>query len=319
MRSASSVLREWQGQAVALEAGVTLHGLFEAQAARTPDADAVAFGQTVLSYRELDAAANRLAHYLRGQGVGAEVRVGLCLERSVEMVVALLAVLKAGGAYVPLDPAYPRERLAYMLGDAAPAVLVTQQSLLEVLPATSIPTLCIDTQAAQLEALPAGAPQVAVDAGQLAYVTYTSGSTGEPKGVMTRHASAVNYLRFVHREYGIGSGERVLQVPSFSFDASVRDMLGCLGAGGRLRMMREQEAKNADALAKYLREDAITALLSITPSFLEALTVAVRMRQEVPVQEEASGPVKADPGVRRSTRATRGASGARGAGRARCR
>jgi non-ribosomal peptide synthetase component F len=275
----AQVLEQWQGAVVPAGEAHTLHALFEAQVLRDPRACAVVFGEKSLSYGELDVAANRLAHYLRAQGVGAEVRVGVCVERSLEMVVAVLGVLKAGGAYVPLDPAYPRERLAYMLEDASPAVLLTQQSLRAILPQTDIPTLYLDTQAEELAGLPATAPVVEVDGGQLAYVTYTSGSTGQPKGVMTRHGSAVNYLRFLHREYDIGVHDRVLQVPSFSFDASVRDILGCLTAGGRLRIMSEVEARNAGALAGYLREDGITALLSITPSFLEALAAQVQERQ----------------------------------------
>jgi amino acid adenylation domain-containing protein len=218
--------------------------------------------------------------------------VGLCVERSLEMVVALLGVLKAGGAYVPLDPSYPRERLAYMLEDAAPAMLLTQRSLVEVLPAGGIPVLCIDTQASVFAQFPADAPDVVVDDRQLAYVTYTSGSTGQPKGVMTRHASAVNYLRFLHREYGIDANGRVLQIPSFSFDASVRDILGCLSAGGQLRVMSEAQAKNADALAKYLRDDGITAILSITPSFLEALAAAVQMRNQDGSSREVTGALR---------------------------
>ena len=179
-------LQRWRGPEVAIGSGMCLPRLFEAQAARTPDAPAVMSGEATLSYRELDAAANRLAHYLRAQGVGAEVRVALCLERSVEMVVALLAVLKAGGAYVPLDPAYPAERLAYMLEHSAPAVLVTQQSL-KPRPLAQVPvpsTLLVDAQAGLLAGLPEHAVDVTIDGRHPAYVIYTSGSTGRPKGVL---------------------------------------------------------------------------------------------------------------------------------------
>src|SRR6185503_4076308 len=169
----------------------TLPVLFAAQAQRTPDATAVVFEDRALSYAALDAHANRLAHHLRGLGVGPETVVGLCVERSPEMVIGLLGILKAGAAYLPLDPNYPRERLAFMLADAGAAVLVTQGPLTGRLSAQALSgtTLVrLDADWPQVARQPASAPDVVIDPSHPAYVIYTSGSTGTPKGVVVEHA-----------------------------------------------------------------------------------------------------------------------------------
>ncbi|WP_213781837.1 non-ribosomal peptide synthetase, partial [Caballeronia sp. dw_276] len=252
----------------------TLHGLFEAQVARTPDAVAIEFDDERLTYIELDIRAERLAQRLRAHGVGPDVLVALCVERSPDMVVSLLAVLKAGGAYVPLDPAYPDERLALMLVDAAPAVVLASGRGRDRLASYQGLVLSV----AELESaadMPVDASgRSPVEGRHLAYVTYTSGSTGKPKGVMTLHASAVNYLLFNRTEYGLAAGERVLQIPTLSFDAAVRDILGCLVAGGRLVLLGEDAAKDPLVIARRLVERRITAILSITPSLLEATVAA---------------------------------------------
>jgi amino acid adenylation domain-containing protein len=272
------VLRQGQGPAVSWDAAPrTLPALFEAQVARAPQAPAVVFEGATLSYGELDAAANRLAHYLRAQGVGAEVRVGLCLERSLEMVVALLGVLKAGGAYVPLDPAYPRERLAYMLEDAAPAVLLTQQSVREVLPATEIPTLCLDTQADALAGLPATALPDAIDAidpRHLAYVIYTSGSTGRPKGVGVSHAGIVNRLNWMQAEYELDASDRVLQKTPFSFDVSVWEFFWPLAQGATLVVARPGGHQDPLYLGGLIAAQAITTVHFVPPMLEVFLGVA---------------------------------------------
>ncbi|HEU4453721.1 MAG TPA: condensation domain-containing protein, partial [Longimicrobium sp.] len=180
----SLVLEEWNRTEAVVPADRCIHELFEAQAARTPDAVAVRFEDASLTYAELNARANRLAHHLRGRGVGSEVRVGVLMERSLEMVVSLLAVLKAGGAYVPLDPGLPAERLAYMLDDGAVPLVLVQAALRGTVPAREgVGVLAVDALAERLAAEPAENPAGGAGPDSLAYVIYTSGSTGRPKGV----------------------------------------------------------------------------------------------------------------------------------------
>ena len=184
----------------------TLPALFAAQAARTPDAAAVVFEDRTLSYAALDAHANRLAHHLQSLGVGPETVVGLCVERSPEMVIGLLGILKAGGAYLPLDPNYPRERLAFMLADAGCPVLVTQAALLERLPDDAAPArrhvVRLDADWPAIARQPGTAPALDLDPRHPAYVIYTSGSTGTPKGVVVEHASLANKVITLGQEFG---------------------------------------------------------------------------------------------------------------------
>src|SRR5262249_20231780 len=195
-----------------------VHELVQEQAARTPDAVAVVFEGRELSYRELNGRANRLAHYLRARGVGAETLVGICVERSLEMVTGLLGVLKAGGAYVPLDPDYPAERLAFMLGDTAAPVLLTQQRLRGRLPAGPGEVICLDQDWPAIAAWPASDPVPLAGPANLAYVIYTSGSTGTPKGVAIEHRGIANYLWWMHERFNLSDRDAVLQVAAFSFD-----------------------------------------------------------------------------------------------------
>ena len=187
-----TILRAWNDTARELGQPVpplTLPALFAAQAARTPDAVAVVFEDRTLTYAALDAHANRLAHHLQSLGVGPETMVGLCVERSPEMVIGLLGILKAGGAYLPLDPNYPRERLAFMLADAGCPVLVTQSALLDRLPrdAAQRQVVRLDADAPAIARQPDTAPPLDLDPRHPAYVIYTSGSTGTPKGVVVEH------------------------------------------------------------------------------------------------------------------------------------
>ncbi|NWE30415.1 amino acid adenylation domain-containing protein, partial [Pseudomonas gingeri] len=198
----------------------TLHGMFEAQVERTPDAVAVVADQHQLTYRELDRRANQLAHHLREQGVEPDARVAICVERGLDMVIGLLGILKAGGAYVPLDPAYPAERIAYMLQDSAPAALLVQGATRGLLGDVAVPVIDLDPSTWQEQ--PSVGPQVpGLTARHLAYVIYTSGSTGQPKGVMNEHGAVVNRLLWMQDEYGLTAQDAVLQKTPFSFDVSV--------------------------------------------------------------------------------------------------
>jgi amino acid adenylation domain-containing protein len=247
----------------------TLHGLVAAQAARTPDAVALAFEGRTMSYAGLDALANQLAHRLRRMGVGPEVRAGVCMERGMEMVVSLLAVLKAGGAYVPLDPEYPAERLAYMLADAAVPVLLTQPHLLEPLPEHGARTVVVDPEFSIVRDEPLEAPKDVASPGYLAYAIYTSGSTGNPKGAMNAHAGVVNRLAWMQDEYALSPDDVVLQKTPFSFDVSVWEFFWPLIAGARLVIAAPGAHRDPAALAALIDRGGVTTL-HFVPSMLAA-------------------------------------------------
>ena len=225
-----TILRGWNdtGRAV-LPASVP--ELFAAQALRRPEAVAVVFEDEELSYGALDARANQLAHHLRGLGVGPEVVVGLCVERSLEMVVGLLGILKAGGAYLPLDPDYPGERLAFMLADARAPVLVTQASLLDQLPAYGARIVQLDADGPAIARQPTSAPASGLCPSNTAYIIYTSGSTGTPKGVAVSHGGIPNLAAVEIDRFAITAEARVLQFASASFDAAIWEMTASLAAG----------------------------------------------------------------------------------------
>ncbi|MBF1989859.1 non-ribosomal peptide synthetase [Fischerella thermalis] len=215
-----------------LQQDLCIHQLFEAQAEKTPNAVAVVFGDEQLTYRELNQRANQLAHYLRKLGVKPEVLVGLYVERSIEMVVGLLAVLKAGGAYVPLDPAYPQERIAFMLADAQVAIALTQQKLAADLPTNLAQIICLDNFITQ-ESKDNLSAEVSPE--NLAYVIYTSGSTGQSKGVMVQHHSLTNAYLAWEEAYQLRTGvSSHLQMASFSFDVFTGDLVRALCSGGKL-------------------------------------------------------------------------------------
>ncbi|OKK04806.1 non-ribosomal peptide synthetase [Streptomyces sp. CB03234] len=256
-------------------AGVTVpgsdalvHELIEAQAARTPDTIALVDGDAEISYAELEARANRLAHALAARGAGPEQRVALALERSADLVVALLAVLKSGAAYVPLDPAYPHDRLGYLLADAAPRLLVTTGAAAGRLPATHVPRLVLDepATAAALAALPATAPDCAALPDHPAYVIYTSGSTGRPKGVVVAHRSVTDYLGWTGLAYPGASGRALLHSP-VSFDLTVTALFTPLTVGGTVIIAALEETPQ---LSARLAEAPVT-FMKATPSHLPLL------------------------------------------------
>ncbi|WP_052376143.1 non-ribosomal peptide synthetase [Chondromyces apiculatus] len=254
------------------DADACVHQLFERQAARLPDAVAITFGTAHLTYGELNRQANRLAHRLKEMGVGTEVLVGLCVERSIEALVGLIAVLKAGGAYVPIDPAYPPDRVAFMLEDAAVPVLLTQARLAASLPPHGAKVVLLDEACAAI-ASPEddGLPDLATDPDRLAYVIYTSGSTGRPKGAQLTHRGVVNLAlaqQAVFRE--VGPGSRVLQFASLSFDASVWEILLALTTGATLVMGSRAAMMPGPALVEFLRTEAISSAVFMA-SALSAL------------------------------------------------
>ncbi|WP_433527969.1 amino acid adenylation domain-containing protein [Micromonospora sp. CA-263727] len=252
--------REWPG------AGL-IHEQFEAQARATPDAEAVRFQDERLSYAELDRRANQLAHRLRRLGVGRDVLVGVCMERSVEMVVSLLATLKAGGAYLPLDPGLPQSRIAFMLADARVPVLLTQRRLASSLPGPDADVLCVDESAEDLAREAASSPGVEVDGADLAYVIYTSGSTGRPKGVMNVHAGIRNRLLWMQDEYRLDASDRVLQKTPFSFDVSVWEFFWPLMTGACLVVAVPGGHRDARYLVETIRRERITTV-HFVPSML---------------------------------------------------
>lgn len=247
-----------------------LHQLIEAQAEKTPDAVAVIYEGAKLSYRELDARANQLAHHLRSLGVQPDTLVGLCLERSLEMVVGLLGVLKAGGAYVPIDPAYPAERIAFMITDAQMPVLLTQEKVRDALPANSARIVCLDADWPVITKQPAQRVESKLSPEHLAYVIYTSGSTGKPKGVMIPHRAIVNHMYWLQRAYPLGTKDAVFQKTPFSFDASVWEFYAPLMVGGRLVVAKPQGHLDSAYMARTINEHQVTTL-QLVPSLLRML------------------------------------------------
>lgn len=236
-----------------------IHQLFEAQVKQTPDAIAVVFEGEPLTYRELNRRTNQLAHHLRALGVGPEVPVGICLERSLEMVIGLLGILKAGGAYVPLDPAYPAERLAFMLEDAQPPVLLTQERLVAGLPEHGATVVCLDSGWGAIARESEENPINSTTPENLAYVIYTSGSTGQPKGVLVSHGSLAHHCRDVQGYYELDSSDGVLQFASLSFDVSLEEILPTLIVGARLVMQGADVWHPAD-LRRKISELGLTVL-----------------------------------------------------------
>jgi amino acid adenylation domain-containing protein len=265
-------LAAWNGTAVAYPGGsLGLHAEIEAQIERTPDAVAVTCEGASLTYRELGERAARLAGRLRELGVGAESRVGICAERSLEMIAGLLGILWAGGAYVPLDPSYPSDRLAFMLEDAAVPVLLTQSRLEERLPALpSHPSQTVHTLRLDDPATWTAEPAAAVHPPPLgaAYVIFTSGSTGRPKGVVNSHRGVVNRLVWMQSEYGLTADDRVLQKTPISFDVSVWELFWPLRTGARLVLARPGGHQDPAYLAGLIERERVTTL-HFVPSMLQ--------------------------------------------------
>ncbi len=232
------VIVEWNQTAAEYPRESCVHELFEQQVEMTPDAVAVVYEGESLTYLELNRRANQLAHYLQKLGVGPESIIGICLDRSVEMVVAVLGVLKAGGAYLPLDPAYPKERLQFMLEDSQSKLLITEEAFLEGLPSERIERICLDRESSSISREGRADPEPISTTDNLAYVIYTSGSTGKPKGAMNVHRGVCNRQLWMQEVYPLTQSDAVLQLASFSFDFSIWEFFGPLSVGARVIMPR---------------------------------------------------------------------------------
>ncbi len=272
------LLIEWNQTAREYPGKHTLSALFEAQVERTPEAVAVIFEDAQLSYRELNKRANRLAHHLRRLGAGPESLVGVCMDRSLEMLVGILGVSKAGGAYVPMDPAYPLERLAFMLEDSEASILLTQQRLIESQSAIRNPqsairnreVVCLDAIEESLARESDENPVSGVTPENPAYVIYTSGSTGRPKGAVISHGAICNHMLWLRDHFSMSAADRVLQKTPISFDASVWEFYAPLFVGGRLVLARQGGHQDTDYLVRTIAEQRVT-ILQLVPSLLRTL------------------------------------------------
>ena len=262
------ILVDWNVSEVDYPQDRCIHQLFEAQAVKTPDAIALSFEDQHLTYAGLNAHANQLAHYLIERGVGPDVLVGICLERSLDMVIGLLGILKAGGAYVPLDPGYPEERLAFMLTDIAPSVVLTQDRFAG-LDYAGAQALILDSDWANVAVHPADNPRPNLMRGNLAYCIYTSGSTGKPKGAGVPHQGILNRLQWMQDEYGLDGTDAVLQKTPYSFDVSVWEFFWPLMTGARLVVAAPDLHKDSQGLIELIRRTDITTI-HFVPSMLQA-------------------------------------------------
>ncbi len=242
-----------------------IHHLFEAQVDRSPDAVALVFNDHRISYSELNQCSNQLAHYLQKLGVGPESLVGICLERSVEMVVSLLGILKAGGAYLPIDPYYPLDRISFMIEDSSLNLLLTQQQLLSLLGQQPADMVCIDSISPLLDQQPSSNPTCEVESRNAAYLIYTSGSTGRPKAVVIEHKSVVNFLTSMEQKLAISSEDVLVAVTTLSFDIAGLEIYLPLKAGARVEIASREEGWDGEKLAERLAKSKAT-MMQATPA-----------------------------------------------------
>ncbi len=250
--------------------GRCIHEIFGSRAKTAPDDVAVVFEKRNLTYAQLESRANQLAHHLQGLGVGPEVPVAICMDRSLEMVVGILGILKAGGAYVPLDPEYPRERLAYVIEDVHAPVLLTQKSLRERMPDLASAVVCVDSEWETIARHAENAPSINTTARNLAYVIYTSGSTGHPKGVMVEHGGLTNAISWIVETLGLSSSDRSMLKTPITFDAAGRELFPTLMAGGTLIIAEPGGHRDSRYLADTIRGERVS-ILHCVPSLLRLL------------------------------------------------
>jgi amino acid adenylation domain-containing protein/non-ribosomal peptide synthase protein (TIGR01720 family) len=268
------MLLDWNDTAVTVDTDRCIHELIAEPAARRPAEIAVSCGEHELTYGELEARANQLANHLTGRGVGPGTLVGISVERGLDMVVGLLGILKAGGAYLPLDPAYPADRLAYMLSDSTAPIVLTQRDLAVGLAGTQAEIIRLDEDWPVITQQPATPPHTAVTADDLAYVIYTSGSTGRPKGVQIQHRSVVNLLLTTRPRFGFGPDDVWTVFHSYSFDFSVWELWGGLGAGGRVVLVPRAVARQPEDMWRLLLDEGVTVLNQTPSSFRELVDTA---------------------------------------------
>ncbi|NJM73367.1 MAG: amino acid adenylation domain-containing protein, partial [Scytonema sp. RU_4_4] len=269
----NQLLREWNDKEIEYPQDKCIHELFEAQVEKTPDAVAVVFENQQLSYRELNQRANQLAHYLRALGVKPEVLVGICVERSLEMVIGLLAILKAGGAYIPLDPSYPQERIAFILEETRAPALLTQSSLVEAIPQHQAQMVCLDTDWHLIAQQSQENLFSDLTDDNLAYTIYTSGSTGKPKGVQIPHIALSNFLYSMKQIPGLTSEDTLLAVTTYSFDIAALELFLPIIVGARLVIAsREIVADGTQLSAKLVDSKATT--MQATPATWQLLLAA---------------------------------------------
>ena len=252
------LLVEWNNTETEYKKVAGIHQLFESQVEQNPDAIAVVFEDQSLTYQELNERSNQLAHYLQSLGVKADDLVGICLERSLDMLVGLLGILKAGGAYVPLDPAYPEDRLSYMVNDAQVSIVVTLEKWKSLITQQSFTRVCLDSQSETIAQQTTDNLDVLIDDNNLAYVIYTSGSTGKPKGVLIEHKSLINFSQSAREAYQITAEDKVLQFASINFDAAAEEIYPCLSCGGTLVLRTESMMKSVLDFIQESQEKEVT-------------------------------------------------------------
>jgi len=282
-RERRQVLFGWNQTSAHHNGAQTLTAMLERQAERSPGAIAVQYGPDQLTYAQLHRRASQLASQLRAAGVGPEVRVGVCAQRSAELVVGLLAVLKAGGAFLPLDPDYPAERLAFMLNDAAPRVVLTQQHLRRRLPRAAVTTMLLGDEARHAPAAPLSYPARGLAPGNAAYVIYTSGSTGTPKGVINTHRGLCNRLEWMQERFRLDASDAVLQKTPIGFDVCVWEFFWPLLAGARLVLAGPGGHRDPAYLRRIIAEQSITTL-HFVPSMLAAFLASGSPAGNLPVR-----------------------------------
>jgi amino acid adenylation domain-containing protein len=264
------VITVGRGEVAAFPREQDIQDLFEQQVERTPNEVALVFGNERLNYRELNARANQLAHYLREQGVGPEMRVAIRVERSPEMTIGLLGILKAGGAYVPLEPSYPEERTAFMLEDSGASLLLTQERLIDSLPAARVLTVCLDRDWREISRQSDANPTHETTAENAAHVIYTSGSTGRPKGVVSAHRASVNRFAWMWRAYPFAAGEVCCQKTSLGFVDSIWEIFGPLLRGVPLVIIDDESLKDPIRFVETLATHKVSRLV-LVPSLLRVI------------------------------------------------